>query len=113
MKKIIALALVGSLVGCVSSTEQLAESGDWYQIGYQDGVKGHTERSYKDLAKLGGAKQSEYTEGYTEGVTEYCNPNFAYQMGISGQYYEGVCEGMPDSQKFRMEWQRGWAEYSN
>ncbi|MCV5647151.1 DUF2799 domain-containing protein, partial [Escherichia coli] len=27
--------------------------------------------------------------------------------------YEGVCEGTEQAQKFRMEWQRGWNEYSN
>ncbi|GAM62775.1 hypothetical protein JCM19232_1932 [Vibrio ishigakensis] len=51
-----------------------------------------------------------YEQGYTRGVAEYCNPNFAYQMGLSGQYYEGACEGREDAQKFRMEWQRGWNE---
>jgi len=32
------------LVGCVASTEQLAQQGDWQQIGYQDGIAGHTQR---------------------------------------------------------------------
>ncbi|ODW89529.1 hypothetical protein BBL97_11120 [Vibrio parahaemolyticus] len=62
----------------------------------------------EDLAKSG-----DYDRGYLEGVAEYCNPDFAYQMGLSGQYYEGVCEGTEQAQKFRMEWQRGWNEYSN
>ncbi|MGR5196442.1 DUF2799 domain-containing protein [Vibrio sp. WZ-1] len=106
----LALAL---LAGCAATTEELAQSGDWYQIGYQDGVAGHTSRTVKELNQFGNAKQGDYDQGYLEGVTEYCNPNFAYQMGLSGQYYEGVCEGTPQAQKFRMEWQRGWNEYSN
>ncbi|EPD0966986.1 DUF2799 domain-containing protein [Vibrio vulnificus] len=101
------------LVGCVASTEQLAQQSDWQQIGYQDGIAGHTQRSYKALAELGEVNKSDYEQGYLEGVAEYCNPDFAYQMGLSGQYYEGVCEGTEQAQKFRMEWQRGWNEYQN
>ncbi|EDP58527.1 hypothetical protein AND4_19177 [Vibrio sp. AND4] len=101
------------LAGCVATTEELAHTGDWYQIGYQDGVTGHTSRSVKELNQLGHATQGDYDQGYLDGVTEYCNPDFAYQIGLSGQYYEGVCEGTSQAQKFRMEWQRGWNEYSN
>ena len=39
--------------------------------------------------------------------------NHAYQIGLSGQVYEGVCSGTEDAQRFRMEWQRGWDEFSN
>ncbi|MHC6801129.1 DUF2799 domain-containing protein, partial [Vibrio antiquarius] len=35
----LALAL---LAGCAATTEDLAKSGDWHQIGYQDGIAGHT-----------------------------------------------------------------------
>lgn len=111
-KTVVALGIL-LLAGCVTSVEELAQEGDWYQIGYQDGVTGHTQRSLKDLASLGGAKQSDYDQGYLEGVEEFCNPDFAYQIGLSGQYYEGVCEGTENGQKFRMEWQRGWSEHSN
>jgi hypothetical protein len=113
MRKIIVMAMLSVLTACASSPEQLAKQGDWYQIGYQDGVSGHTQRSYKELTSLGAVKQADYELGYTEGVSEYCNPDFAYQIGLSGQYYEGVCEGTEGAQKFRMEWQRGWSEHQN
>ncbi|MCP3704601.1 MAG: DUF2799 domain-containing protein, partial [Alteromonas sp.] len=29
------------------------------------------------------------------------------------QVYEGVCSGTKDAQRFRMEWQLGWDEFSN
>ncbi|HHX8274476.1 TPA: DUF2799 domain-containing protein [Vibrio diabolicus] len=106
----LALAL---LAGCAATMEDLAKSGDWHQIGYQDGVAGHTSRTMSELRELGSVKQSDYDQGYLEGLREYCNPAFAYQMGLSGQYYEGVCEGTEQAQKFRMEWQRGWNEYLN
>ncbi|USD41689.1 DUF2799 domain-containing protein [Vibrio sp. SCSIO 43135] len=114
MKKIIMASVLMMLAGCVStSQEDLAQEGDWRQIGYQDGIRGHTERSFSQLSKLGSVVMAEYDEGYLEGVAEYCNPNHAYMIGLSGQPYEGVCEGMEDAQQFRMEWQRGWNEYSN
>ncbi|MGD8112022.1 DUF2799 domain-containing protein [Vibrio sp. TRT 21S02] len=111
-KKLTIGSLVLLLSACASSPEQLAKEGDWFQIGYQDAVSGHTERSYKELMDLGAVKQDDYEQGYSEGLTEYCNPNFAYQIGLSGQYYEGICEGTAQAQKFRMEWQRGWNEHS-
>ncbi|KJY83712.1 lipoprotein [Vibrio galatheae] len=113
MTKIIIAALVLLLAACSSSPEKLAQKGNWRQIGYQDGITGHTQRSYKELASLGDVKHADYEQGYLEGVDEYCNPDFAYQIGLSGQYYEGVCEGTETAQKFRMEWQRGWNEYQN
>lgn len=113
MKTVIITLMALVLTACVSSPEELAEQGDWYQIGYHDGITGHVSRSYQDLTKLGSANSSDYDRGYLEGVTEYCNPNTAYQIGLSGQYYEGVCEGTEQAQRFRMEWQRGWNDYSN
>ncbi len=110
-KSMLGLALV-LLVGCSATTEDLAQSGDWYQIGYRDGVKGQTARTAKELTSLGNSNPGDYDQGYLEGLSEYCNPDFAYQIGLSGQYYEGVCEGTKQAQKFRMEWQRGWNEYS-
>ena len=111
MKKLLSV-LVVLLAGCVSSETQLAADGNWHQIGYQDGVKGHTERSYRDLSKLGAANQAEYDQGYEEGILEYCNPNVAYQIGLNGQEYMGVCDHLKSGQKFRMEWQRGWRDYN-
>ncbi|MEZ8885009.1 DUF2799 domain-containing protein [Vibrio sp. F13] len=114
MKKIIALfAVAFSLAGCSANVQDLAAEGNWQEIGYRDGIKGHTQRSYSEMTELGAVDQASYTEGYHLGVTEYCNPNHAYQIGLSGQVYEGICSGTEDAQRFRMEWQRGWDEFSN
>ncbi|HHF2900860.1 TPA: DUF2799 domain-containing protein [Vibrio alginolyticus] len=113
MKKVTVGLALALLAGCTATTADLAKSGDWHQIGYQDGITGHTSRTMSELRELGSVKQSDYDQGYLEGLREYCNPAFAYQMGLSGQYYEGGCEGTEQAQKFRMEWQRGWNEYSN
>ncbi|GAD90176.1 MULTISPECIES: DUF2799 domain-containing protein [Vibrio] len=102
--------IIPLLFACASGDEALVAKGDWKGVGYSDGIKGKTQRSYTALSELGAANMGAYEEGYSLGVKEYCNPNFAYQIGLSGQYYEGVCEGTEDAQMFRMEWQRGWDE---
>jgi hypothetical protein len=106
--KVLLLSAGLVMVGCTASTQQLADEGQWNAIGYQDGIKGVTARSDKSLSKLGAADFNQYSEGYMRGNKEFCNADFAYQIGLSGQTYEGVCDGYPDGQKFRMEWQRGW-----
>ncbi|MDW6016206.1 DUF2799 domain-containing protein [Vibrio plantisponsor] len=113
MKKTITVVMVLGLLGCAATDSELAKEGNWYQIGYQDGMVGHSQRSYKILSELGDVQESDYENGYSQGITEYCNPNVAYQIGVNGQYYEGVCEGTDQAQRFRMEWQRGWNEYNN
>ncbi len=110
IKLLIAAAALTFLSACAPSQSELAAKGDWQAIGYQDGIKGVTARNYQSLTDLGEANIAEYNQGYLEGIKEFCDPQFAYQIGLSGQYYEGVCEGLPEGQKFRMEWQRGWNE---
>lgn len=112
MRIIILSMLCLSLLGCASNIQQLADDNNWRQIGYQDGIRGNIQQTYNSLSEYGEVNQADYEQGYLQGVTEYCNADFAYQMGLSGTYYEGVCEGTEDAQRFRMEWQRGWNEYS-
>ena len=108
MKKRLSVILLVGLTGCSSSVEEMAQAGDWYQIGYQDGVTGNHARSMRELTKMGNVNSADYDQGYLTGVNEFCNPDVAYQVGLSGQYYDGVCEGTEEAQRFRMEWQRGW-----
>lgn len=110
LKNLVLLSLPVVLFGCSSTVEELAREGNWREVGYADGIKGRHSRSMADLQALGQVNQVEYDQGYLEGNREYCNPDFAYQIGLSGQYYEGVCEGTEEAQRFRMEWQRGWNE---
>ncbi|MGO4231721.1 DUF2799 domain-containing protein [Vibrio cholerae] len=112
MKKWIVMGCTVLLAACAASESQLVQEGNWYQIGYQDAVTGHTQRSYKSLMEIGSAKLGDYEQGYQKGLEQYCNPDVAYQIGLSGQYYEGICEGTEQAQRFRMEWQRGWNEYN-
>ncbi len=107
------LLMALTLVGCAKGVDELAKEGSWQQIGYQDGVRGQLPRSYSALQELGAANQAEYENGYHRGITEFCDADYAFQIGLSGQNYNGSCEGLPESQRFRMEWQRGWNEYNS
>ncbi|HGV3432887.1 TPA: DUF2799 domain-containing protein, partial [Vibrio cholerae O1] len=53
MKKWIVMGCIVLLAACAASESQLVQEGNWYQIGYQDAVTGHTQRSYKSLMELG------------------------------------------------------------
>ncbi|ENM5875309.1 DUF2799 domain-containing protein [Vibrio mimicus] len=112
MKKWIVMSFISLLAGCAASESQWVKEGNWFEIGYQDAIAGHSQRSYQSLIELGSANLADYEQGYQKGLEQYCNPNVAYQIGLSGQYYEGICEGTEQSQRFRMEWQRGWNEYN-
>lgn len=110
------LALIASalLLGACSTTgDQYIENGDWYQLGVHDGQRGQEARSVSKLTSYGSADQGAYDDGYMQGIQEYCNPDHAYQIGLSGSDYQGMCENTPDGQKFRLEWQRGWRHYQS
>lgn len=106
-KSLLAATLV-LLAACANTAEDYAKAGDWQAVGYSDGVRGKPHRTAGDFKDFNNVNIDDYAQGYMEGVDEYCNPNHAYQIGLTGSYYEGVCEGTPNAQKFRMEWQRGW-----
>lgn len=107
-KSAFALSALSLLAACANTAEDYAKAGDWEAVGYSDGVRGKQHRTAGDFKDYSNVNVNDYAQGYLKGVEEYCNPNHAYQIGLSGNYYEGVCEGTPDAQKFRMEWQRGW-----
>ncbi len=103
------------LAGCAASTTQgLVDDQNWYGLGEQDGQRGLPQRSLKDLQTLVSqsnvsvnANYLDYEQGYIHGIDDYCDPAHAYQLGLDGNPYMGVCESRPGSQRFRMEWQRG------
>jgi hypothetical protein len=117
MKKCLLALTAVALVGCSSGISELAKEGRWQELGFRDGAKGLNQRTPSRLSELGeqsaqSVDYSSYEEGYLTGISEYCNPNHAYQIGLSGQSYNGVCDSEEDSQRFRMEWQRGWGDYN-
>lgn len=114
---IIAAPLLLAACAGLDSTASLVEDNNWIQLGQQDGLRGVPQRSPKEInalaAKYDASKISynNYEEGYLAGIDRYCNPSQAYQIGLDGNQYFGVCESHVDGQRFRMEWRRGYDNY--
>ncbi|KKA45472.1 DUF2799 domain-containing protein [Salinivibrio sp. VYel9] len=121
IKTFFALWGVVLLVGCAASTTQgLVDEQNWYGLGEQDGQRGLPQRSLSDLRTLASeagetinANYLDYEQGYIHGIDAYCDPKHAYQLGLDGNPYMGVCESRPGSQRFRMEWQRGYNDFQS
>ncbi len=91
------IMLLGSiLMGCSSVSEQamLAQSGEWYSIGFIDGQHGHYQRARVELVSLSDISEEgfqQYKEGYAHGISKYCLPDNAYDQGDRGIHYSGQC----------------------
>ncbi|ODA30513.1 hypothetical protein A8L45_20050 [Veronia pacifica] len=101
------------LTACAfSPLDKAIESGDWYLLGKLDGERGALAKSEKDVSLLAeragkSAKYDLYDAGYHAGNRMYCNVHNAYNIGLSGSPYRGVCDYHSDASLFRTEWQRG------
>lgn len=107
-------------MGCagLDDTNALIKEGNWVAIGERDGVRGLPSRSLSDLDELAqqaGAENADvgnYERGYHQGIERYCDIDNAYDIGLSGMQYLGVCAYTADGLRFRMEWQRGYDYFS-
>ncbi len=101
------------------STETLVKQNKWYEVGLRDGERGLTSRSMSELNVL--AKNNglfapnvvKYETGYKIGIDRFCNLDNAYDIGLSGMNYNGVCANQPDGLQFSMDWQRGFSDFQS
>ncbi|GEM_PF-5015394 len=94
---------VGLTYHCAESTVYKREShaihsdrGDWQAIGYGHGEAGRIfqpEYYQSRCAQYGiTLANSEYTDGYRQGLQQYCQPHRAYDLGRNGNAYpRGLC----------------------
>jgi len=71
-------------------------NAEWRLIGFEDGSQGKPESGIgnyrKDCAKVNVVPDlGRYQLGHKEGARKYCVKNIAYQAGVSGGAYYGVC----------------------
>lgn len=119
IRLILTLIVMFSLSACGSFQGNLAlvKKGDWQAVGQRDGERGLPSRSLSELqslAKKAGVQQadiSDYESGYQAGLERYCNVGNAYDIGLSGMQYNGVCNNQDDGLQFQMEWQRGFNDF--
>lgn len=121
INRYLSVFLVAVLVGCAGfdDTNALIKEGKWVPIGERDGVRGLPSRPLSDLNQL--AQQAGvdavdiagYERGYNEGIDRYCDIANAYNIGLSGMQYFGVCAYKLDGLRFKMEWQRGFDYFTS
>lgn len=101
-----------ALVACVPHlNEQQCKSISWYQIGVEDGSHGKFQRdltrAISDCSKFNlSVNTADYSKGWHAGTMQFCQPNRAYQLGISGQTFNHVCPASV-SASFNRSWRRG------
>lgn len=101
------------------STSSLIKQGKWYAVGLRDGERGldsRTMRELNTLAQENGTQTADvvlYEDGYQTGIDRYCDVNNAYDIGLSGMTYHGVCGNQENGLKFLMDWKRGFADYQS
>ena len=116
MNKLAVIFLVFGLAGCASypSAESLATSGNWQQLGLQDGQRGYPERQrvgLTDLNPLDKQSEQQYRLGYSLGLDEFCTVENAFFRGLSGQFYMNQCEGRSNADEIIASWEDGLTEY--
>lgn len=81
---------------CATLSENECRGGDWRQIGYQDGLRGHAMsrlvEHQNSCAEHGvGADTTAWKLGYVEGQARYCTASNGYLEGRLGRAYAEVC----------------------
>ena len=113
MRTLVGASIVLALSACSANyVDSYVEANDWQSLGEQDALKGHRVRDLSSL--VSGdlfAAQQKYSVGYEMGRAEYCDIDKAWNLGNSGQSYFGICDGMPDGNEFRRQYQFGYDEF--
>ncbi len=100
LRRFVLLSLVagclGLIGGCASMSRLDCLTVDWFDKGYEDGLRGSTMERYgryaDDCTKHGIApNRQEYERGRNQGLSLYCTSNKGYRVGRAGRTYTHVC----------------------
>jgi len=98
MRCILVMAVcVGLLAGCATIPEEQCAKVDWYDLGVNDGLSGHSaDRLLRHRDACAGVKvipdEKRYLQGRQVGLAEYCRPANAQREGLAGHPYADVCD---------------------
>ena len=113
MSRYLVLIIISSLglQGCATLSQDECKSADWYTIGYEDGLRGHTPVRISDHRKACAGHGvspdlARYTLGREAGLEWYCQPRNGFRFGLKGQAYTGVCPA-PSEPAFLQAWSAG------
>lgn len=89
------LAAVGCSQSPLSETQATCQSADWFEKGRQDGATGALSKVEFHQSDCGEEFNTEsqalYMNGFHSGLTEYCSPENAFQIGQMGGSAENQC----------------------
>lgn len=95
-RKLPAFAVVFLISGCASLSKEECQQGDWYGIGFSDGVQGRSiarfDQHREACAEHGVTVDiSTYETGRHKGLRRFCSASNAYRHGELLQRYDGIC----------------------
>jgi len=94
---ILALLLIGFLLGCVSTlTKYECLEADWYEIGFIDGSEGEPRSKFQEHAENCSqynvhVGREAYYRGRDQGLKIYCTLDKGFDLGRLGERYNHIC----------------------
>jgi hypothetical protein len=115
MSRVLSILLVvaATLQGCASPSREPCSTVDWQGVGYQDGLQGRAPRSVVAQGEACSSSEAmsplaSYTRGRSEGLKRFCQPDNGFELGLTGDSYNGVCPP-EEEQAFLAAYERGKA----
>ena len=112
LKTIFTVLLSIVLFACTSiQLKEMVSENDWQAVGEHHANLGMKEYSSAQLQVLsdkygnGEVDYSRYRKGYQQGLSIYCQPEHASELGAEGKEYLGICGRLPHGDKFRRDWE--------
>lgn len=96
MKLVYILSLLMFVSACQTTEKSTCVEQDWYEIGRRSGVMGEMPHNLAiEFAACGTESKkrasSLYENGRNAGLTQYCQPSNAYELGKLNEPYNEVC----------------------
>ena len=93
---LIGLGSALTISGCTTLSKDACLTGDWYEIGVQDGAAGYSPNCLAQHREACAEyrvrpDREAYQAGWDDGIGAYCTPERGFQEGRRGASYSGVC----------------------
>jgi len=104
------------LISCATLNEQQCKTGNWEEIGRQDGSRGFSVSRVANLNKAcrehgTQVNNADYQRGYDAGARDYCTPENGYQLGRSGMISAQTTCPADLASSFSNAIQKGYSDY--
>lgn len=115
MKKV-SIVLLGALALAACSSQPHSPEDLWLEGGERAARTGMAKLDKAGLEEKLKEPVSEehyqlYQQGFESGQKAFCDPNKAFDYGMTGQHYMDQCAGMDNETEFKFNWDRGFQQY--